>query len=382
MILQVASALLDMLNTSTVSLGNSSSTPLAGGATFTGTWQDLTQTTNISIMVSSDVASATDGMIFQQSTNGVDVDDTDVFTLAAGAKKQYTFGVASKYGRVVYANGASPQATFRLQTMLHKAAPKPSSHRIKDSIIDDDDAELVKAVMTGKTPGGSFINASLTTGGNFKMAIEEVDAAAYPFKTTQTDASGNSIVVAGAATGVKGVRVYGGPTDPISDVPVYVDFSHHQVHEGESHEYCYLIGSLASGVSQDFRINVPAGLTPTTRTPHFLMEVISTLEAEIYLYEAMTYTVGNGGTLQTSYNRNRNSATTPATTIYLTPTPATTGTQIWIGLTGSGVRAGSGDRALTEWDLAANKDYLFRITSRAAGNKILVRFLWYEDLGV
>ncbi len=202
-------------------------------------------------------------------------------------------------------------------------------------------------------------------------------------KALIVDTDGDVVpVISGANTGVKGLRVYVGPTDPISDVPVVTLFEHHQVHEGESHEYNCLISSLASGSSQDFRINVPAGLTPTTRTPHVVFEIVSTGETESYLYEDMTYAGGNGGTLQTSVNRNRNSATAPGMKIYRSPTPATTGTNIWIGLTGSGNRAGSSDRSATEWDLKPNADYLLRVTSRAAGDKILVRVEWYEDLGV
>jgi hypothetical protein len=192
----------------------------------------------------------------------------------------------------------------------------------------------------------------------------------------------NLALIEGQNTGVPGLRVYGGPTDPISDIPVTIDYDHHQVHEGESHVFSYLISSLNSGVSQDFRLNVPTGLTPTTRTPHVVFEVISTAETEIYLYEGMTFTAGNGGTLQTSYNRNRNSATVPGMKVYLTPTPATTGDLIHIGLTGSGKAAGVEGRSLTEWDFKPNTDYLKRITSRAAGDKIVVRVIWYEDLGV
>lgn len=204
----------------------------------------------------------------------------------------------------------------------------------------------------------------------------------YLQEVTVMGADGNeAAVVAGANTGVKGLRVYGGPTDPISDVPVILDFEHHQIHEGESHSFCYLVSSLASGSSQDFRLNVPA-LVATTRTPHVVVEVVSTAETEIYLYEDMTYTQGNGGTLQTTYNRNRNSNTAAGMKIYLTPTPSATGNNIWIGLTGSGRSAGTEPRAFTEWGLKPNADYLLRITSRATGDKILVRILWYEDLGV
>jgi len=173
-----------------------------------------------------------------------------------------------------------------------------------------------------------------------------------------------------------------GPGDPISNVPVVIEYEHHQVHEGEQHGYSNLTSSLASGSSKDFRVNVPAALDTIYEAPHMIFEVITTLEAEAYIYEDMTYTVGNGGTARTPHNRNRLAyLTTPATTIYEDPTPATTGTNLWIGLTGSSNKAGSGARSLTEWVLKPG-DYLFRVTSRAAGCKVLVRLEWYEDLGV
>jgi len=247
---------------------------------------------------------------------------------------------------------------------------------------------------TGAIPRGVVIETEQQLDGSQRQVVKVGESAlptgaatsANQTNKTQmtqiTDGTNQAAIITGDFTGVKGLRVYGGPTDPISDIPVHIDYGHHQVHEGESHEENILIASLGLNASQDFRLNVPAGLTPTTRTPHVIFEVISTLEAELYLFEDMTFTVGNGGTLQTSYNRNRNSSVVPGMKIYLTPVPATTGTNIWIGLIGSGNRAGGGDRAQTEWDFKPAADYLFRVTSRAASNKILVRILWYEDLGV
>lgn len=173
-----------------------------------------------------------------------------------------------------------------------------------------------------------------------------------------------------------------GPGDPISNIPVVIEYDHHQVHEGESYVYSNLISSLSSGSNKDFRINVPSAMTTVDRTAHMIVEVVSTLEAEVYINEDMTYTVGNGGTARTSYNRNRLLAANLAKTIVYEDTiPATTGTNVWIGLTGSAKRAGSSGRSLNELILRPG-DYLIRIISRAAGCKILVRFEWYEDLGV
>jgi len=195
-----------------------------------------------------------------------------------------------------------------------------------------------------------------------------------------SDAAGMPLVVTGQNTGERGLRVYIGPTDPISDIPVFMQFDHHQVHEGETHIWSVLVASLASGSNKDIRLVVPAGLTPTTQTPHLEYEIITTGEAEVYFYEATTYTAP--GTLVTSINRNRNSIITPAMTIYEDPTVNAVGTLLWLGLTGSGVKAGGGDRGLAEFDLAANQVYTLRVTSRAASNKVVIRLNWYEDLQV
>ncbi len=52
------------------------------------------------------------------------------------------------------------------------------------------------------------------------------------------------------------------------------------------------------------------------------------------------------------------------------------------GTTGEGVKAGGGDRGLSEFDFAANQVYNLRVTSRAASNKVLIRLNFYQDLGV
>jgi hypothetical protein len=110
-----------------------------------------------------------------------------------------------------------------------------------------------------------------------------------------------------------------------------------------------------------------------------VMEVITTGEAEAYVYEGMTYSAT--GTPMASRNRNRNSANAPLTVVYEDPTVSTTGNLLWAMLSGSGNNGSGADRSANEWLLAPG-EYLYRITSRSASCKVLVRFEWYEDLGV
>lgn len=186
-------------------------------------------------------------------------------------------------------------------------------------------------------------------------------------------------VVYGDNTQQPGVRVYIGPTDPISDLPVTVDLAHHQLHEGETHQYTYPPAALSSGSSVDVRF-VVGNLVATKRTPHFVIELDAAAETWLYLYESPT-TSGNG-TLKTVYNRNRNSTTVPASTVYLSPTVSDPGMLLSAWLVGAGNKVGGASRESIEWDLKANTVYLIRATAKATGNNVAMRLMWYEDLGV
>jgi len=148
-----------------VSLLNSTSTPLLANNAFTGSAERCNGYGIIYINTYSDVASAVDGLEVQQSSDGVEWDHCDEFTLSAGAGKNFSINPYAKWYRIVYTNGALDQTEFRLQVIL-KANGLASSHRIQDPIIGDDDAQLVKAVGTGLSPDGTFRNFLADNDGN------------------------------------------------------------------------------------------------------------------------------------------------------------------------------------------------------------------------
>ncbi len=154
----------------TVDSGNSTTTVLdpAGVNVFTGSATDILNCGVVFVNVSTNVASATDGLSIQQSSDGTNWDHTDVYTVPAGGNKNYAINPHARYLRVVYTNGTTIQAHFRLQTIC-KGMSVPSSHRIQDAITDDDDARLVKAVLTGKN-NGTFVNVLTTVDGNLTIA--------------------------------------------------------------------------------------------------------------------------------------------------------------------------------------------------------------------
>jgi len=168
-----------------VCLDNSSTDNLNPGAAFTGNWQDTLDYGTVTIGIIADQDSAVDGLVIQWSADGIDVSQDDVFTITANNGKVFTFGAANRYVKVIYTNGGVIQTSFNLQTILRRVAIKNSSHRINDSIVAEDDAELIKAVLTGENPGGTFVNFQSTTAGNFKISLEEFENAISTNSNTQ-----------------------------------------------------------------------------------------------------------------------------------------------------------------------------------------------------
>lgn len=156
------------------SAANSSTTPLAGGATFTGTSIDTTGYASISVLVASDVASAADGLKIEYSSDGTNWDDSTIGTYTVGtapnAGQIFGGGIRARYARVVYVNGASAQAAFRLSTTLRsvpfgadvidmEVVPGINGHGI-----------LTKSVITGKTTagGGAFVDVKVNPSGTLE----------------------------------------------------------------------------------------------------------------------------------------------------------------------------------------------------------------------
>jgi hypothetical protein len=156
-----------------VDTNNTSTTPLTASATYLGTGTETLDYAMIFVTVFSDVASATDGLCVQVSSDNVTWRDGDCFTIPAGTEKTFSFQPNKRYARVRYINGGSNQATFDLQTIFKKTNSKPSSHRIQDAIVDEDDATLQKSVLTAKKASGVFTNINASTSGNLQVTDAE-----------------------------------------------------------------------------------------------------------------------------------------------------------------------------------------------------------------
>lgn len=180
-------------------------------------------------------------------------------------------------------------------------------------------------------------------------------------------------------TGETGPRVFGGPTDPISAIPVFIDFGHHQRHEGETHRYQYIDAGLDTNTVK-FALVVPNTYTNTIRAPHLLIHCsVYNGSARVDLYEGATYT---GGSAMTTYNVNRNSATVPGMTGAYGVTSSNGTLLPFSFFTGAGLRSGGETRSSEEVELKVNTTYRIDLTGLAAGTDAMLTLEWYEDLGV
>lgn len=146
--------------------GNTTSTPLAANATFTGT-ATFTLVSTFSVVVYSNVSSATNGLSLQFSTDGVNWDHTHVHTVIGGTEFLISTTLQTPYYRVVYTNGSSAQGVFRLMTITRSAAGAGAIVTLADTPTDDDHAQVTQSVLIGHTTagGGSYVPVKVNPSG-------------------------------------------------------------------------------------------------------------------------------------------------------------------------------------------------------------------------
>lgn len=138
-----------------IDANNTTSTPLGAGGNFTGAWTEIKDYNSINLGVFSDVASATDGLRIEYSFNGVSVHHFHLWTFAGGANGvAYQLAAEFRYFRVNYTNGATPQASFLLQSNLKPTALFPSSYRASQTFTSQSQVILTKGIIVGETTGG------------------------------------------------------------------------------------------------------------------------------------------------------------------------------------------------------------------------------------
>lgn len=174
--------------TGTVDTSNSTTTPLTGGASFTGTWVVNKDYASLQLGVKADQNSATDGLEMQFSNDGSTVHHVHYYSyLTASGGIGYLFQPEFKYYRVKYTNGASAQTSFTLSLTARSVPLFPSQYRVSQTITSETQAIMTKSVITGETTagGGGFVNVKVNPSGALTVdaTLSALDAALDGQKT-------------------------------------------------------------------------------------------------------------------------------------------------------------------------------------------------------
>lgn len=196
-----------------ISTSNSSSVALGINGVFTGAWEDVTEYTDIRVVVFADQVSATDGLQIQQSSNGINADILDFYSIPVSTGKNFSVGASGKFFRIVYTNGSVAQTVLRLQSKLSKSYSKSSSVRPQDARTNDNDYEEVLSHLMGYDPTALNWNRLRATIAN-GLAVDITRSALPTGAATETTLVGvrtdlgtdgtTPPTVLGAGTGVRG----------------------------------------------------------------------------------------------------------------------------------------------------------------------------------
>jgi len=163
---------------SIVSASNSSTAPLGAGATFTGSGTSLLNYAGVLVSVFSNVSSATDGVQIQFSTDNTNWNDAVVTSYVIGGVapnngQVWTAGSRGQFVRIVYTNGGTIQASFRLQTILLGSPFTADTVDISEALGLNNHALITKSLITGKTTagGGSFVDVKVSPSGSLASDV-------------------------------------------------------------------------------------------------------------------------------------------------------------------------------------------------------------------
>ena len=160
------------------SVQNSTTAPLAANAEFAGVFEDVSAYQEISVSITGAPTSASGTFFFEFSKNGVAVDlgvPVASALVDSSTTQPQILRVVLPFFRVRYVNGPVAQVTAALTTVYHYAAATRTT-RYLDSVIDKaiEPVTIVRAVLTGETPGNTFANVPLTREHNLRVSVADV----------------------------------------------------------------------------------------------------------------------------------------------------------------------------------------------------------------
>lgn len=351
------------------SLANSTSTPLAGDATFTGDWIETKDYVGALIIINTDQDSANVGLQLEFSNDeGNTIIHTHVDKIYANSPNghHYPTSIDTDYFRVKYTNGSSAQSTFYLSTTLFPNMPEEAhAHGIEYDLDADHPAPVRRVVIVGKNPASDYVNVQTTASGNLKSSLEELESGISTnsnsqLKVTNYKSDGTEMLING-----------GGEV-------VILDHAQHSIHDGSHYIVTDIDEDIDIAGPKYWHIKAPN----TSARIHVNYNYHCTKNAKFEVFENPT--LSNDGTSLSIINNERNSLNTSTALVYYDPTVSVDGTRIDVESVGddstnpTGI-AGEHKREDDEIVLKQNTSYLFKITALTDNMRASIRLNLIEE---
>lgn len=156
-------------------LPNSTSTILGANAVFSGVAFDTLNYPAFVCIVASDQNSATGGISFQWSQNGLNWDVTSSSDVVGGTGRGFHINHRGRYFRVVYTNGGTAQVQFRLDTIHRMSSAGIITRPLDDVLNTENFAEISRSIINAQKPDTTFGHLQQTASTNLKISIEEIN---------------------------------------------------------------------------------------------------------------------------------------------------------------------------------------------------------------
>lgn len=202
---------------------NSTNVPLAGGATFTGAAEIMTNWQELDINIAGSPASAPGTFYFEFGPDGINWDVSTPINLTGPSLIPVTLRVINLWFRVRYVNGSTPQTALRLTTVFHRGASMRLTRFLSQSIDPNEPLEMVR-VAGSVLPDGAAMDATLASVLSAVTGTLHVTgsvAASAPFSaplwvTGSVALNPTPVITANTATtGTTGLAVGNAPYQPL-----------------------------------------------------------------------------------------------------------------------------------------------------------------------
>ena len=283
----------------TIDAKNTFCKTFAPNEVWTGEWVNTVPFGTIVVGIHATTASAVNGLAVEYSADGVTKIQQDDFSISANNGKTFSFGMANAYYRVSYTNGALA-SNVCLQSILKNSPIKESTHRISQPIVGDDDAPLVKSVLTGERDDRVFGNAKLDNEDRLQVSSQP-----YLFGIAEGAIAGHkSLIRCGTRTSISANNLS-------------------TIWEGNTDTYVYLTSAEQLKVSSDSTLDTSNGTGARTILIKGLdanwneieetitmagLTVVTTVHSYIRVFDAITETCGtlitNAGNISVKNNAN------------------------------------------------------------------------------